>query len=259
MAGLKTGVMIESFRLGVRQGIEKASEIGADGFQLYVTAGEMAPENLPPSGRRDFRRFVEDKGLTISALCVELGGYTHEATVDERVERTKRMLDLGVDLDVVVHTAHIGRIPDDPSARERRTLAEALGALGSYAAERGRCFACETGPEDTPLMHDFLASTGSEGIQVNFDPANLVMNGFDPCRGVYELADFIVHTHAKDGLRRDDGSKQEVPLGEGQVPWDRYVEALREIGYDGFFTIEREVGDDPVADIIAAKRFLERF
>jgi len=258
MAGLKIGVMIESFRLGVRQGIERASELGADGFQLYVSVGEMTPEKLSKSGRREFKRFVADKGLAISALCVELGGYTDPATVDEKVERTKAMLDLGVDLDVVVHTAHIGRIADDPAAAERQTLAEALGAMGGYAAERGRCFACETGPEDTPLMHDFLASIGSAAMKVNFDPANLVMNGFDPVRGVYELADFVVHTHAKDGLRRDDGSKQEVPLGQGQVPWERYVSALREIGYDGFFTIEREVGEDPVADIVAAKRFLER-
>ena len=87
----------------------------------------------------------------------------------------------------------------------------------------------------------------------------LVMNGFDPCRGVGELADLIVHTHAKDGVRHDDGSRAEVPLGEGGVPWDDYIEALREIGYDGYHTIEREVGDDPVGDVTAAKQFLERY
>ncbi len=258
MAGLKIGVMLESLRLGVRRGIEKAAELGFDGLQVYVTGGEMAPERLSASGRRDFRRFVEHQGLTLSALCVELGGYTDPATLDEKLVRTQAMFDLGVDLGVVVHTSHIGRIPDEPAGPQRQTLADALHTLGEAAAKRGRCLACETGPEDTPLMHDFLASIGSEGIAVNFDPANLVMNGFDPCRGVYELADFIVHTHAKDGVRRDDGSKAEVPLGEGHVPWERYLAALGEIGYDGFLTIEREVGDEPLADIVAAKRFLEQ-
>jgi len=258
MARLKIGVMIESFRLGVRQGIEKAADMGADGLQLYVTEGEMAPENLTRSGRREFRKFVADKGLVISALCVELGGYMDPATADEKIEQTLRMLDLGVDLGVVVHSGHIGRIPDDPKAMERLTLADALRTMGTYAAERGRCLAAETGPEDTALMHDFLASIGSEGIKANFDPANLVMNGYDPVRGVYELADFIVHTHAKDGFRRSDGSHGEVPLGKGQVPWEAYVGALRGIGYEGFYTIEREVGADPAADILEAKRFLER-
>jgi len=259
MARLKIGVMIESLRLGVRPGIAKAAELGMDGFQLYVTEGEMAPENLTRSGRREFRSFVASSGLTLSALCVELGGYTDEATVDHRIQRTQRMLDLGVELGVAVHSAHIGRIPSDPRAKERQTLADALRVLGFYAADRGRTLACETGPEDTALMRDFLASIGSEGIRVNFDPANLVMNAFDPVRGVYELADLIVHTHAKDGIRRPDGSKREVPVGKGQVPWERTIAALRDIGYDGFLTIEREAGDEPVADIVEAKRFLGRF
>lgn len=259
MAGLKIGVLVDCLRLGARAGIEQAAEIGAEGVQIYVTGGEMAPENLSTSGRREFRRFVEDRGLVLSALCVELGGYLDETTVDEKIVRTQRMLDLGVDLGVVVHTAHIGRIPDGPAAPQRQTLADALRAMGGYAAERGRCFACETGPEDTPLMREFLDAVGSEGVRVNFDPANLVMKGYDPCRGVAELAGLIVHTHAKDGVRNDDGSRREVPLGEGHVPWERYIEALRETGYDGFYTIEREAGDDPVADVIAAKRFLERF
>ncbi|MFW6163996.1 MAG: sugar phosphate isomerase/epimerase family protein [Planctomycetota bacterium] len=259
MAGLKIGVLVESLRLGVRAGIEKAAELGFDGVQLYVTGGEMAPENLSKSGRRDFLRFVRERDLTLSALCVELGGYTSPEGLDEKIVRTQAMLDLGLDLGVTVHTSHIGRIPADPADPTRQALAETLRTLGDYAAERGRCLACETGPEDTPLMHDFLASVGSEGIRVNFDPANLVMNGFEPCRGVYELADFIVHTHAKDGVRREDGSKEEVPLGHGQVPWECYVETLRDVGYDGFHTIEREAGDSPVADVVAAKRFLERF
>ena len=257
MARLKIGVLIDSLRLGVRPGIEKAAELGADGVQLYVTGGETAPENLSASGRRELRNFVARKGIVVSALCVELGGYTDPSTVDERIERTKLMLDLGVDLGVTAHSSHIGAVPEDPTAPRRRTLAEALTAICTYAAERGRCLACETGPEDTQLLHDFLASIGSEGARVNFDPANLVMNGFDPVRGVYDLADFIVHTHAKDGVRHDDGTKEEVPVGQGQVPWARYVAALREIGYDGFLTIEREAGENPVGDIIEATRFLE--
>ncbi|HUT35131.1 MAG TPA: sugar phosphate isomerase/epimerase family protein [Planctomycetota bacterium] len=258
MAAFKLGVVVDCLRLGVRAGIEKAAQMGFDGVQPYVTGGELAPEGLPRSARREFRKFVADRGLEISALCVELGGYADPTKLDERVGRTRRMIDLGVDLGVAVHTSHIGRVPAEPDAPPRRAIAEALVAIGSYAAERGCCLACETGPEDGAAMRDFLASLGCEGVKVNFDPANLVMNGFDPVRGVHELAGLIVHTHAKDGVRRPDRSKAEVPLGEGQVPWERYLAALREIGYGGYLTIEREAGDDPVADILKAKRFLER-
>ncbi len=49
---------------------------------------------------------------------------------------------------------------------------------------------------------------------------------------------------------------QELPLGQGDVKWDEYLSALEQVGYKGFLTIEREVGDDPAKDIAAAVTFL---
>ena len=40
------------------------------------------------------------------------------------------------------------------------------------------------------------------------------------------------------------------------MPFPAYLKALEEIGYKGFLTIEREVGDNPTADIEKAVRFL---
>ena len=51
----------------------------------------------------------------------------------------------------------------------------------------------------------------------------------------------------------------EVPLGAGSVPFKEYLDALREIGFNGFLTIEREVGENPVADIRMAANFLRKF
>ncbi|MCE5279067.1 MAG: sugar phosphate isomerase/epimerase, partial [Planctomycetaceae bacterium] len=86
------------------------------------------------------------------------------------------------------------------------------------------------------------------------DPANLCMFGFDPISGVAALGKkYIAHTHAKDGLK---GVLKEVPLGEGGVDFPKYLAALDAIGYDGFLTIEREVGENPAADIIKAVEFL---
>ena len=52
MGRLKIGVIIDSFRLGVKEGIRKAASLGVDGFQIWATYGEMAPENLTQTGRR---------------------------------------------------------------------------------------------------------------------------------------------------------------------------------------------------------------
>ncbi|MBR6795106.1 MAG: sugar phosphate isomerase/epimerase, partial [Clostridia bacterium] len=49
----------------------------------------------------------------------------------------------------------------------------------------------------------------------------------------------------------------ELPLGQGNVPFDRYLAALWDIGYRGYLTIERECGDNPSADIAMAVDFLK--
>ena len=250
----KIGVMVESFRLGLREGITKAAEVGADGIQVYVTGGETAPENLSRSGRKEFRKLVADHGLAFSALCADyFKGFLNAETNDETVEKTKACMDLAVDLGTHVITSHIGTLPEDESADEWRLGREALAELAAHGEKREVLLASETGPESADLLLKFLETIPGKTIGVNYDPANLVMNGFDQLGGVKVLKDYIFHTHAKDATR---SPRKEVPLSEGEVDFPRWVGLLDEIGYDGFLTIEREVGEDPVADIVQAVRFL---
>jgi len=129
--------------------------------------------------------------------------------------------------------------------------------LACFADSLGSWFAAETGTETAAVLRKFLDSVNHKGFGVNFDPANLVMCADDdPVQGVHILKDYIVHTHAKDGVRNPDASFLEVPLGKGGVDFDKYLAALNEIGYKGYLTIEREVGDNPAADIKMAVDFL---
>lgn len=154
-----------------------------------------------------------------------------------------------------------------------RELAEFADGLGGH-------FAVETGPEPSLRLKKFLDTLGSRGVGVNMDPANLVMCiGENPAEAVRNLRDYIVHTHAKDGimLKKTDTRKLyipdishvnpenfsdyilETPLGQGNVPWKEYISALRSVGYDGYLTIEREVGETPSEDIALASEFLKQF
>jgi L-ribulose-5-phosphate 3-epimerase len=42
------------------------------------------------------------------------------------------------------------------------------------------------------------------------------------------------------------------------VDFNSYLHALGEIGYNGFLTIEREVGENPEKDIVEALTFLKK-
>ena len=58
----------------------------------------------------------------------------------------------------------------------------------------------------------------------------------------------------ENGPTEDNQLGVETPLGEGNVGMDRFVNKLKEIGYDGPLTIEREIsGDQQIQDLIKAK------
>ncbi len=280
MYNFSIGVIIDSFRLPIKEAVKKAAEVGAQGIQVYSTRGDMAPENLDAAARAEFKKLVEGNGLVISALCGDLGGggFSFADRNPEKIEKSKRILDLAKELGTNVVTTHIGVVPEDKNHDRYKVMQEACYELSRYADEIGAHFAIETGPETSAVLKEFLDSLGSTGVGVNLDPANLVMvTGDDPVGAVYNLQKYIVHTHAKDGVQNfaedpeivyglkkrpvdvivTGDSFDEVPLGEGSVPWEGYLKALDDIGYKGFLTIEREVGDNPAEDIRKAVKFLE--
>ncbi|MFF2753342.1 sugar phosphate isomerase/epimerase family protein [Psychrobacillus sp. NPDC058041] len=286
----KIGVIVDSLKLPLYDGLKKVKEIGADGVQIYAVDGTMAPENMSPQARKELRNFLDSIGLEISALCGDLGGHGFQDAVlnEEKVEKSKRILDLAVDLGTNIVTTHIGIIPENQNSNIYEAMQIACEELGVYAKSLDAFFAIETGPETASRLKQFLDSLSTNGVSVNFDPANMVMvTGDDPVAGVKLLKDYIVHTHVKDGVQikavdpKDvygflgygggvDHEKiaemvssgayfRETPLGHGKVDFLNYFNALKEINYDGYLTIEREVNIDPVKDIADAVKYIQQF
>jgi L-ribulose-5-phosphate 3-epimerase len=259
----KIGVLVDNLHLPIAEGIKQVKELEADGFQVYVTRGEMTPENLRGSVLTDFRTAVAGLGLEISALCGDLGKGFLDANINKEViPRSKQFIDLAVALGVTVVTTHIGTLPADAQSPAWRTGISAIRDLATYAHSKGCVFASETGPEAPSELLRFLQEVNTPGFGINYDPANLIMLGpFDHIGGVRVLRNYIVHTHAKDGvcLSKHEGAMNdflEVPLGQGGVSFPYYLRALDDIGYRGYLTIEREAGEDRVGDVKRAIRFL---
>ena len=272
------GAIIESFRLPTLEAVKKAAELKLDGLQMYATSGEHAPENLSGKKAKELLQYVKDSGLRFSALCGDLGhGFGDKELHPSLIEKSKRILDLSKELECDIVTTHIGVVPESPEHERYKIMQAACAELAEYADSVDAHFAIETGPETSATLKKFLDSLGSRGVGVNLDPANLVMvTGDDPVKAVHNLKDYIVHTHAKDGKMLAKGNPEyiygivhpvpvefqgiryfeEVPLGTGQVDFPAYLAALDEIGYKGYLTIEREVGDTPAKDIATAADFL---
>lgn len=277
MTHFPIGVILDSFKKPIGDALDIAESLGVQGIQVYATTGDMSPEELIGERRAQFLRMVKDHGLAISALCGDLGrGFGSPEENPGLIERSKRILELAKELETDIVTTHIGVVPTSPEHPRYKIMQDACGELAAFADSLGAHFAIETGPETAATLKAFLDTLHSKGVAVNLDPANLVMvTGDDPVAAVYTLKDYIVHTHAKDGVKLLDREPEliygithddaiitddaflEVPLGEGGVPFPSYLAALDAVGYQGFLTIEREVGDDPTGDIEKAVSFLQ--
>jgi 3-dehydroshikimate dehydratase len=83
---------------------------------------------------------------------------------------------------------------------------------------------------------DLLDTVESDSLMACFDPANFLQCGETPYPdALHALKPWIAHVHVKDA-HKADGSI--VPAGEGDSGWPAILRELREMGYDGYFTLE---------------------
>ena len=172
----------------------------------------------------------------------------------------------GADFALLVGTpylvTHVGFIPEDPNSAEYRSLVCDLRFLAQYCKNKGLSFLFETGQETPVTLLRTIEDIGLDNVGINLDPANFILYGkANPVDALDVIGRYVRGVHAKDGLYPTTGRHlgMETPLGEGKVNIPRLVSKLKELGYDGPLTIEREIsGEQQTTDILAAKRLLEQ-
>ncbi len=83
---------------------------------------------------------------------------------------------------------------------------------------------------------DILQSVGSSNLRAAWDPANFVQCGVRPHTQGYEmLRPYIEYVHVKDSIME---TGQVVPAGQGDGEVRETVRALKDSGFDGYFSLE---------------------
>jgi sugar phosphate isomerase/epimerase len=260
MSRFKLGIVLETTGLSVRMALQEASRLGVHGVQVDA-AGDLAPERLTDTGRREFRNLLKSYNLELSALnCPLRRGLDVPENLQPRIEYVRKVMQLAFDLGPRRVIVPMPKVPDDSSTPRALTAREALTALGSAGDRIGTALTLEAGLDSGDKVRDYLNSFDTGSLQVNFDPANYLLNGFDPLSSLAALAGKIGHTHARDARTATvSGGAREVPVGAGDIEWMVYIATLESIDYRGFLTVDRESGEDRFADVAAGVRFLKRF
>jgi sugar phosphate isomerase/epimerase len=261
MGSLKIGLALWSLGLTRNESefkgaLKTAGELDVKGVQLWCVdywSSEpcfLDPDRCIGEERRRVKELVESYGLEITGLCAQLADPLDQA---HTLEKTIKALKLASDMGSKVVTAHPGEIPPDSSSNKYRVMLNSCKRVAKYAEDVGTAFCIETGLETAEVLKRLLEEVGSEGLKINYDPANMLRYGVVESARV--LAPWIVHTHAKDY----NPVTKRATVGEGLVPWDDYISVLKSVNYSGWFAIEDETGIDVIESIKRSKAFLEKY
>jgi L-ribulose-5-phosphate 3-epimerase len=260
MKPLKIGIVAESTGLPLRTALSAAARMGARGVQVDAV-GDLSPDRLTETGRRDFGNLLRSYDLELAALNVPVRrGLDVAADLQPRIDRARRAMLLAFDLGARRVVVPCPKLPDDETTPRAQILREALTALGTHGDRVGCFVALEFGFDPADQVKAYLSSFDTGSLKVTYDPANFLLHGYDPLANLTPLAGRIEHVHARDaraaGLSR---GLQEVPVGAGDVDWMALCATLQVLEFDGFVAVERELGDDKLTDVINGVKFLQRF
>lgn len=255
------GLDIDDLRLPVKEAVRTAAEMRFSALEVGAVHGEITPEQLGESGRRHFRRFVEGFGLGLAALSADVPQtrLTDPQTVDERVFRTCRIIDLARALGVNVVTAGASALTHPESGEPSPLALEALRQIGAAADARGVHYALRPSHESPEKLAGLLDVLHCPSIRIGLDPAALAMTGVNPLAIVERLGDRVSLFHVRDataGLAERPG--KETRIGEGHIDIPALMELLDAAAYGGPHILRRMDTATPIADLAAGREYIER-
>jgi len=277
---MKIGVRLESLGLPLKRAVNEAARLGVAGVQVDA-AGDLAPDRLGQTGRREFRTLLRSLNLELTALgCPLRRGLDVAENLQPRIEHVRQVMALSYDLGARLALVEMPAIPDEPKETETPALSagglllgsaparmhpatalrEALADLGAHGDRVGATLALECGRDSAEKLAAYLARFNTGALGVNYDPANMLLNGFDPIQSLPPLRDRLVHVHARDArLSGASRAGQEVPLGAGDIDWLTFVAVLESLDYRSWLVLKRETGDNRLAEMTSGVAFLRKF
>ena len=233
------------------------------------------PEKWTDENADGIRALAEKHGIEISSFWCGWEGpkvwdfYEGQRTLglvppQYREMRVKNLCD-GADFahrigltDVATHMGFIPECPFDPNFEP---LCDAIRTVAQHLKTNGQYLLFETGQETPVTMLRCFEQVGMDNLGVNLDTANLILYGkANPVDALDMFGKYVRNLHAKDGFYPVNGHDlgEEVRLGDGKVDFRGLFRKLKELGYDSYVTIEREIsGEQQDEDIRHAKVYLE--
>ncbi|MGA0846373.1 MAG: sugar phosphate isomerase/epimerase family protein [Luteolibacter sp.] len=182
-----------------------------------------------------------------------------DATWDQNWQNINGIVEIASRLKLPLVTFHAGFLPHDVSDPGYAKLKDRVCRIADLFASADIQLAFETGQETAETLASFLSDLKHSHVGVNFDPANMILYAKgDPIDALRTLRPWLMQCHIKDAvMTRTPGTwGEEVAVGTGEVDWKSFFQFLADSGYQGNLSIEREAGEQRLADIQTARDFV---
>jgi len=189
------------------------------------------------------------------------GGIAPDSTWAQNWKNIQATAALAQKLGLKLVTFHAGFLPHEEKDPRSAKLRQRLIEIADVFAARNIMLALETGQETAAVLLDFLQKLTRPNVGVNFDPANMILyDKGNPIEALRALGPFIRQVHIKDARRTKVPGTwgEEVVAGTGEVDWRAFFTALDQVTFKGDLCIEREAGNQRIADIRTARELVER-
>jgi len=260
--------------LGVH--LDVARELNIPSVQIHAPHAGSRTE----AKAREFLSKCSEAGITVTAV---FGGFEGESYADipttaqtvglvpeqtraARVQEMKEISDFTRLLGCQTVALHIGFVPEDKNSDSYKSLIDCTRDLLDHVSGNDQQLNLETGQESADHLLEFIADVQRDNLFINFDPANMILYGTgDPIEALQQVGKHVRSVHCKDAKWAPEGERgkswgTEVALGDGDVGIETYLRTLKDLGYLGPLTIEREIPQDrekQKADVGQAVRLLE--
>ncbi len=215
-----------------------ARDLRFEGIELHNVNGALFTEKDGAfheyAAAATLRRLYEQK-LTIP--CVDAVCTPAVCDAAEALAEVGKCIDVASRLRVPYVRVKPGDAdPDAGAAKMRDFLAQAVPA----AAQAGVVLLLETSGifSSTARLRDMLNYFACDQLAALWDMyATYFVGGEDAEQTITNLGAYVRHVHLKDAARRD-GRTEFCLMGEGDLPVDAMILALRSVNYDGFVSLE---------------------
>ena len=241
-------------RFSLKDTINILSEIGYNGIEILCDIPHAYPKNLTNSDINELKQMLSNLKISISNLnaftLFAIGDTHHPSWIENDIESRKMRIDHTLDCIKLARKLGVSNISTEPggpvnsqglSEKELlRIFENGINEVLKTAEDENVTVLVEPEPglliENSEQFINFIKNFDSKHIGLNFDIGHFFCVGEDPSQVIYKLSEYVRHVHLEDIAA--DRTHHHLMLGEGAIDIESVFKSMKDIGYEGFITIE---------------------